>query len=358
MGEHKNNQVFTNQLLKWYDTEKRELPWRNTKDPYRIWLSEIILQQTRIQQGLPYYNRFISAFPNIEALAEAAEEHVLRLWQGLGYYSRARNLHACAQQIVAAYNGQFPKTYEQLLDLKGIGKYTAAAISSFAFDKAHAVVDGNVFRVLSRYFGITDDISESRSFKVFESKANALIPQDDAANFNQAIMDFGAIQCKPKQPHCALCPLSSSCFAYNKGMIAELPVKSKKIKVRKRYFNYLVISYQDHYLLKARGPKDIWQGLYDFALVESPTSQSVESTLKMLNNRNLIMEDSLGPVKHVLSHQQIFAQFIALKVQDFDTFELLKKEFDCAAFNADQIDTLPKPILIENYLKEAVFSVD
>ena len=359
MGEQDNNQVFTNQLLKWYASEKRELPWRNTKDPYRIWLSEVILQQTRIQQGLPYYERFVQTFPNVHSLAEAKEEEVLRLWQGLGYYSRARNLHACARQVVEAYDGRFPESYAQLLELKGIGQYTAAAIASFAFDKAHAVVDGNVFRVLSRYFGISDDISEARSFKVFEAKANALIPSTNAANFNQAIMDFGAIQCKPKQPHCALCPLSATCFAFNKGMIGQLPVKSKKIKVRKRYFNYLVISYGEDYLMKARGEKDIWQGLYDFALLESKKSQSVVNTLEAFEKKNgFSVAHHHGPVKHVLSHQQIFAQFIGLKVQDFDTFEQLKKEFDCQVFSADQIEALPKPILIEKYLKEVVFSVD
>lgn len=355
MEENNLNQLFTNQLLQWYSQEKRELPWRNTKDPYKIWLSEIILQQTRIQQGMPYYLKFVDTYPTVFDLAKAREEELLRLWQGLGYYSRARNLHACAKQVVDEFDGQFPKGYDELLKLKGIGKYTAAAIASFAYDTPTAVVDGNVFRVLSRVFGISDDISDQKSFKTFQNKANALIPVDDAANFNQAIMDFGAIQCKPKSPHCALCPVSASCFAFNKGMIDQLPVKTKKVKVRKRFFHYLVFSFAGQFLLKARGPKDIWQGLNDFALIEEKETKSTEEILNQLNNYSLEVTSITEQVKHVLTHQQIFAQFYELKVRDFDTFELLKSDFGCKAFSIGQIKALPKPILIENYLREAVF---
>lgn len=352
------NQVFTNQLLKWYASEKRELPWRNTKDPYKIWLSEIILQQTRIQQGLPYYERFLKAFHNVQTLAKAEEAEVLRLWQGLGYYSRARNLHHCAQQIVNDYGGVFPPNYTELLKLKGVGKYTAAAISSFAYDQAHAVVDGNVFRVLSRFFGISDDISDSKAFKVFEEKANQLIPVEDAANFNQAIMDFGAIQCKPKNPHCAPCPFSSTCFAFNQNLIDQLPVKTKKVKIKKRHFDYFVIRFQGEYLMKERKEKDIWQGLYDFGMIEGEEARELSQVMEDLSSYDLTVGHAHGPVKHVLTHQHIFARFIALKAQDFDTFDSLKKEFNCESFSAEQIDTLPKPILIEKYLKETVFSVD
>jgi A/G-specific adenine glycosylase len=355
MEGHEKNQVFTSQLLSWYETEKRELPWRNTKDPYQIWLSEIILQQTRIQQGLPYYLKFTKTYPTIEDLAAADLESVLRLWQGLGYYSRARNLHACAQQVVKDYGGAFPADYDELLKLKGIGKYTAAAIASFAFDKPTAVVDGNVFRVLSRYFGIADDISEPKSFKIFEKKANALIPAADAANFNQAIMDFGAIQCKPKNPHCALCPVSSSCFAFNQGMISSLPVKTKKVKVRKRFFHYLIISHENRFLLKSRDAKDIWQGLYDFALHEFTEPTDIEKSLTLLGEQSFEVKETSPIIKHVLTHQQIFAQFISLKVRDFDTFDSLKNAFDCEDFSPEEIEALPKPILIENYLKESVF---
>lgn len=355
MSEKEKNQLFTNQLLKWYEREKRELPWRNTNDPYKIWLSEIILQQTRISQGLPYYTKFTNTYPTIKALANAPLEEVLRLWQGLGYYSRARNLHACAQQVVEDYNGHFPETYEELLKLKGIGKYTAAAIASFAFNKPNAVVDGNVFRVLSRYFGISDDISEPQTFKVFEEKGNTLIPKDNPANFNQAIMDFGAIQCKPKSPHCGLCPFSATCFAFNNGLISELPVKTKKVKVRKRYFDYLALEHEGTYLLKSRGPKDIWQGLYDFALLESEKSISEKALIEVIG-ADAIQIESIAPIrKHVLTHQQIFARFVKVKVSDFNTFEELKIKYDCEAYSIDQIQALPKPILIENYLKEAVF---
>jgi len=355
MEEHEKNQVFTNQLLNWYETEKRELPWRNTKDPYQIWLSEIILQQTRIQQGMPYYLNFTKTYPTIQDLAAADLESVLRLWQGLGYYSRARNLHACAQQVVEEYGGVFPNEYDELLKLKGIGKYTAAAIASFAFDKPTAVVDGNVFRVLSRYFGLSDDISESRSFRVFEKKANALIPTKNAANFNQGIMDFGAIQCKPKHPHCALCPVSTSCFAFNQGMISTLPVKTKKVKVRKRYFHYLIITHKNRYLLKVRDSKDIWQGLYDFALHEFASPTDVEKSLNLLSDHAFEVVETSAMIKHVLTHQQIFAQFISLKVGDFDTFDSLKNTLGCEAFSPEEIEALPKPILIENYLKESIF---
>lgn len=358
MNKKEKDQLFTNQLLKWYDQEKRELPWRNTQDPYKIWLSEIILQQTRISQGMPYYLRFVEQFPTVNALAEANQQEVLRLWQGLGYYSRARNLHTCAQQVVNEYGESFPETYDELLNLKGIGKYTAAAIASFAFGQRTAVVDGNVFRVLSRFFGIADDISESRSFKVFENKANQLIPQDDPANFNQAIMDFGAIQCKPKSPHCALCPVSSSCFAFNSGLIGSLPVKTKKVKVRKRYFHYLIINFEDKYLLKKRGEKDIWQGMYDFALTEAATVLAENEVVKNISDLSFTIESISPTKKHVLTHQQIFAQFVAIKVTDFNTFEELKSRFDCDDYTIEQIQQLPKPILIENYLKEAVFSVD
>lgn len=358
MAEKEKEQLFTNQLLKWYSTEKRELPWRNTQDPYRIWLSEIILQQTRIQQGLPYYLKFVETFPTVNDLANAEEHEVLRLWQGLGYYSRARNLHACAKQVVENHHGKFPTSYKELLLLKGIGKYTAAAISSFAFGAAQAVVDGNVFRVLSRFFGLTEDISEQRSFGVFETKANELISKNDPATFNQAIMDFGAIQCKPKNPHCTLCPFSAQCFAFNQQMVDVLPVKSKKVKVRKRHFYYLVISHNDEYLLKQRGPKDIWQGLYDFPLLEQKQPILTEEILKKLDTESFTMTDERGPLKHVLTHQQIFANFIALKVADFNTFEFLKSKFGAQQFSMKAIDDLPKPILIENYLKAAVFSVD
>jgi A/G-specific adenine glycosylase len=349
-------ELFAIQLLKWYEHQKRDLPWRNTTDPYLIWLSEIILQQTRIAQGLPYYQRFVQAFPTVYELAEASEAQVLRLWQGLGYYSRARNLHACAQIIVNNYDGNFPTSYHELLQLKGVGKYTAAAISSFAYNAPHAVVDGNVFRVLSRVFGITSDISEAKSFQEFESKANELIDKEQPALFNQAIMDFGALQCSPKKPACALCPLSDQCYAFNHGMIADLPVKSKKVKVKKKFFSYLVLEYNDNYCLKERGAKDIWQGLFDFPLIDSEREMDQEEVLNQIIKTDQIVLTGVTPtIKHVLTHRHIFARFYRLEVKDLNTFEKLKRTYSCGSFTANEIQALPKPILIENYLKEEVF---
>lgn len=348
--------LFANQLLKWYGHQKRELPWRNTQDPYFIWLSEIILQQTRIAQGLPYYIRFTEAFPTVYDLAKASESEVLRLWQGLGYYSRARNLHACAKMIVEEYEGHFPTDYTQLLQLKGVGKYTAAAIASFAFDAPHAVVDGNVFRVLSRVFGIKEDISEAKSFSVFEKKANAIIPKDQPATFNQAIMDFGAIQCTPKKPACALCPFSDNCFAFTHGLIHQLPVKTKKMKIKKRFFSYLVFEHNDQFLLKERGPRDIWQSLNDFPLIETQYELKEEEVLSQVSRSSSLTLLSISPmIKHVLTHRHIFARFYRLEVKDLNTFEQLKDAYASRMYNRAEIHSLPKPILIQNYLKEEVF---
>jgi A/G-specific adenine glycosylase len=223
-------QAFSYQILSWYRANPRELPWRGTADPYKIWLSEIILQQTRIAQGTPYYLKFVAAFPTVQDLATASEEEVLRLWQGLGYYSRARNLHACAKSIWFEHGGKFPDTYQKLLLLKGVGSYTASAISSFAFGEAKAVVDGNVFRVLARFFGISTDIASPKAKKEFEGLANQLIPHQNPGEYNQAIMDLGATVCKPRQPICGACPFQQKCMAFGMGQVEQFPVKSKKIK--------------------------------------------------------------------------------------------------------------------------------
>ena len=226
------NQFFSNSILSWYQENPRHLPWRETQDPYKIWLSEIILQQTRVAQGLPYYEAFSKAYPSVQALAEAPEEEVLRLWQGLGYYSRARNLHACAKYIWNELGGNFPNSYASLIQLKGVGSYTAAAISSFAFGEVQAVVDGNVFRVLARYFGIATDIASGKGKKEFEALANQLIPKNSPGEFNQAMMDFGSRCCVPKNPSCEECPVSNTCFAFQKGLVGSLPVKINKTKVK------------------------------------------------------------------------------------------------------------------------------
>lgn len=349
-------EIFVNQLIKWYEHQKRDLPWRHTKDPYKIWLSEIILQQTRVNQGMPYYLKFIEEYPSVQNLAAATEQEVLRLWQGLGYYSRARNLHSCAKMVVDQYEGQFPDSFEELLNLKGIGRYTAAAIASAAFNKANAVVDGNVYRVLSRVFGIYDDISESKTQKVFEKLANDLIPEENPGEYNQAIMDFGAIQCTPKSPSCAICPFSHSCYAYNKGEIESLPVKTKKVKVKKLYFHYLIFEFKEDILMQKRGANDIWQGLYQFHLTASEQPIAEEDTLNFLNKKSGIeVIDISKEIKHILTHREILARFFRLRVNDLNTFVDIQNELNLSAYSLAQVQELPKPILIENYLKKELF---
>lgn len=347
--------VFANQLIKWYHFHKRDLPWRGIKDPYKIWLSEIILQQTRVVQGLPYYEKFVSHFPTVEDLAAATEQEVLRLWQGLGYYSRARNLHACAKMVVETYDGEFPGTYDELLKLKGIGKYTAAAIASFAFDQAAAVVDGNVYRVLSRVFGIDADIASTKGAKVFEQKANELISKEEPADYNQGIMEFGAIQCTPVNPSCGICPVSESCFAYNHNAQARLPVKTKKVKVKTRHFAYVVFTDGERYFMKERGPKDVWQGLYDFYLIEGKTQSDTEQIMAQLAEKSknqILLADESIEYKHILTHQRIFAKFYQVKVQDLSWLE---EAGELKAYTLDQMVDLPKPKLIQNYLEDAIF---
>ena len=262
--------IFSNSLIHWYLNNKRDLPWRNTHNPYNIWLSEIMLQQTRVAQGLPYYLDFITTFPTVFDLAKAPEEKVLKHWQGLGYYSRARNLHFTAQYVANELKGEFPNNYKELLKLKGIGEYTAAAIASFSHNEAVPVVDGNVFRVLSRYFDIETDISLATAKKEFSDLALELMPKNDPATFNQAIMEFGATHCKPKNPYCHICPFNEGCLAFNKNRIAELPVKIKSAKAKKKHFNFLVfISEDNKTILEKRESKGIWQNLYQFPLIET-----------------------------------------------------------------------------------------
>lgn len=260
--------AFTKTLLRWHHLENdRVLPWKSETDPYKIWLSEIILQQTRAEQGLPYYNRFIARFPTVQQLASAEEDEVFRLWQGLGYYNRCRNMIATAKQVTAN-GGHFPDTLNGLLSLKGIGPYTAAAIASFGFGLAHAVLDGNVFRVLSRFFGISTPIDSTEGKKQFTTLAQQLISPKEPAAYNQAIMDFGSVICSPKAPQCGTCPLASGCVAYKTERVSLLPVKAKRTKVSERYFHYLVLQYKDQLFIRQRQHADIWQGLYEFPLIE------------------------------------------------------------------------------------------
>src|SRR6478736_1262977 len=272
--------IFSNILIKWYLQNKRDLPWRKTTDPYPIWLSEIMLQQTRVAQGMPYFLSFTTAFPTVFDLANASEEQVLKLWQGLGYYSRARNLHKTAQIVAFEMNGIFPDNYNDLLKLKGIGEYTAAAIASFSYNECVPVVDGNVFRVLSRYFDLETDIAQASAKKEFAALAFELMPKDNPAQFNQAIMEFGALQCVPKNPNCAECVFNDSCLALQKKKVNQLPVKLKKTKVRNRYFNYIIgIDEKENTIIQKRTAKGIWHNLYEFPLIETEQVEDFENII-------------------------------------------------------------------------------
>lgn len=301
------NNFFSKQLLVWYYQQKRDLPWRKTKDPYRIWLSEIMLQQTRVVQGSPYYEKFITHFPTIFDLAKADEENVLKLWQGLGYYSRAKNLHQTAKTIAFDYKGNFPDDYNGLLKLKGVGDYTASAIASICFGEPCAVVDGNVYRVLGRYFAVDTPINSSQGISLFKKLANQLIDKEQPATYNQAIMDFGALQCKPKNPDCERCIFADSCLAFAQKKVAELPVKINKTKIRKRFFNYLVVfDKQQKTLLNKRLEKDIWQGLFEFPLVETTKETTQRQFLELVGNlpfsAGKIEKYNPQPIVHKLSH--------------------------------------------------------
>ena len=295
---------FANTIISWFQENGRALPWRETKDPYAIWLSEIILQQTRIAQGWEYWERFMAQYPKVEDLAAASEDDVLRLWQGLGYYSRARNLHAAAKQIVAL--GKFPDTLENIKALKGVGDYTAAAIGSFAFDIPAAVVDGNVYRVLSRYFGIDTPINSTQGKKEFAALAQSLIPASDAAAYNQGMMDFGAIQCTPQSPKCLLCPLAETCVALREGRVVELPVKLKTLKVQTRRLAYIYIRCNGEIAIHRRGEGDIWQGLWE------PYNVSDLSALPTFDAPLVLKAKD---VKHVLTHRILLADFYLLETK-------------------------------------------
>ena len=290
---------FSKTILNWYAINGRELPWRQTTNPYAIWLSEVIMQQTRIAQGTAYWERFMKRWPNVHELAKATEDEVLREWQGLGYYSRARNLHNAAQQIVGL--GRFPETYKELKQLKGIGEYTAAAISSISFAEPVAVVDGNVYRVLARYFGIDTPIDSTEGKKVFKAMAQEYLPKEAPAAYNQGLMDFGAIQCTPTSPNCEVCPLIDTCFAANNNKVADLPVKAKKTKQRERHFSFIYIRCNGETAIRRRGAGDIWQGLW-----ELPTKELLGNAIE---NATLIKKN----VKHILTHQIIFADFYLLE---------------------------------------------
>lgn len=344
---------FKNALINWYSINKRDLPWRATKNPYFIWLSEIILQQTQVKQGLPYYNAFVKKFPSVFDLANTSEEDVLKLWQGLGYYSRARNLHTTAKHVAYNLNGVFPNTYKDLLKLKGVGDYTASAISSIAFNEVAAVVDGNVYRVLSRYFGITTPINSTKGIKEFKQLASSLIDAEQPGTYNQAIMEFGAKQCKPKNPDCRACPISHGCIALQKKLIDVLPVKLKKTKVTTKYFNFLVcIDFDKNILFEKRTTKGIWQNLYQFPLVESDRSLNPDE-FHLLNLEQTILTDKIidyalyneTDTIHKLSHQHLHTKFWII--------EIAKLPMD--AIPIKNLKKYPTPVLISDFINEFNF---
>jgi len=307
---------FGKPLLVWHrHSNNRELPWKYEKNAYHIWLSEIVLQQTRAAQGLPYYLAFKSAFPTVFDLANAPLEQVLKMWQGLGYYARARNLHAAAKQILTEFGGIFPEKYAELIKIKGIGDYTASAISSFAFNEPNAVLDGNVIRVLSRYFGIADAFDTAAGRKLFRALAQELLAKHPPAEYNQAIMDFGATICKPRLPLCGECPFVKNCIAYKNDLITALPFKQKKVRIRPRYFYYLIVKNGDKLFMNQRTGKDIWQGLWDLPLVEyekAPSSKKKALSISLSINQKEI-EDIDGPYVQLLSHQKIITHFVKIK---------------------------------------------
>ena len=312
--------LFSAQLLDWdRQQNRRAMPWKGEKDPYRIWLSEIILQQTRVEQGWAYYLRFIEKYPDVGSLAAAPEPEVMKLWEGLGYYSRCRNLIASAKMIVSDFKGVFPNSHATLLKLKGVGGYTAAAIASFGFGLPHAVVDGNVQRVLARIFGIETAIDSTQGKKLFESLANELLDKNDPARYNQAIMDFGATVCKPQLPACKSCVFSSQCIAFNQGLVDQFPLKSKKLKTKDRYFNYYLLQHDKRVYVRVRKEKDIWQDLNEFLLYESGDELSVEGNssylVQLLGNREYQLGTAMKQKPHKLSHQTIHITLLRVQLQ-------------------------------------------
>ena len=345
--------ILHDTLINWFAENRRDLPWRHSPSPYQVWLSEIILQQTRVNQGWDYYLRFIERWPTVADLAQASEEEVLKMWQGLGYYSRARNLHRCAQQVVNEYGGQFPPDFEKLKQLKGIGDYTAAAIASIAFNLPHAVVDGNVYRVLSRLYDIDTPININEGQTLFAQLADELLNREQPGLHNQAMMEFGALHCTPKNPNCLLCPLQAQCLAFAHQTVMQRPVKLPKVKVTTRYFNYLVIRINGSVYLHKRSGNDIWKNLYDFPCIESETPMTVEEVVASEKFIQLIEEKPFSITKvspvytHKLTHRTLLAQFIEIKLEQ----KLLQIETkDLFLTPESELGSFPIPRLIDLYL--------
>ncbi|MDE5420751.1 A/G-specific adenine glycosylase [Ancylomarina sp. DW003] len=346
--------MINTEIINWYEFNKRDLPWRNTSDPYKIWISEIMLQQTQVVTVIDYYHRFLNSFPTINALASADEQEVLNLWQGLGYYSRARNLHQAAKSIEDNYNGVFPTTFDEILKLKGIGVYTASAIAAFAFHLPQAAVDGNVYRVLSRLFGVSEPTNSPKGKREFQALADELMADAPPHVYNQAIIEFGALQCTAKNPNCEACPIQANCFAYINKQQSVFPVKKKKVKVTDRYFYYLLISGDEKFLMQQRGDKDIWRKMFEFPLIETQNkielvdlikSESWQSLFKGLDVK--VREHIVSKV-HKLSHQNLYIEFIHI---DANT-EVLMERTDLILIDKEEASGYPMPKPIEAHLKQ------
>jgi A/G-specific adenine glycosylase len=345
---------FLYKIYKWYKKNQRQLPWRETTDPYKIWCSEIILQQTRVDQGISFYLRFIERFPTISDLAHASEDEVLKLWQGLGYYSRARNLHTTAQTIEKKYQGVFPRNHNEIRNLKGIGPYTAAAVASIAFGLPYPAVDGNIYRVLARYFGISNPIDTTKGKKVFEEIARELIQKNNPGLHNQALMEFGALQCVPKSPDCNNCPVRTTCFAATRQKVAELPVKIKRAKQRNRFFYYFFLQSGENTWLEKRKANDIWKNLYQFPLIETDEELSDEELAKIkpdfLDGQKFNLKTVSSSKKHILSHQIIFARLIHLEL---DKTVRLNGNYNQVSIK--DVSTFAVPRLIEILMKQTSY---
>jgi A/G-specific adenine glycosylase len=351
-------QNFQTQLLGWFAHNHRPLPWKGERDPYLIWLSEIILQQTTVQQGLPYFERFRERYPSVKDLAAAPDDDVMKLWEGLGYYSRARNLLATARHIATELNGVFPTTYADILTLKGVGPYTAAAIASFGFGEAKAVVDGNVFRVLSRVFGIDTPIDSTEGKHIFNALAAEVLDEKRPADFNQAIMDFGATHCTPSRPKCgANCPMHTFCTALADNTVDNLPVKSKKLTKRERFFNYLILNDGDSVYIRKRVEKDIWQDLYEFPLVETPElTEDATAILTAFHpsfSNEFVVERKSAPMRQLLTHQRIVAIFWEIKVKDAN----ILRGSDFMKIKRHKLVKYAFPKVIDNYLGSGELSL-
>ncbi|SHE76991.1 A/G-specific DNA-adenine glycosylase [Mariniphaga anaerophila] len=342
---------FIESIYIWYTKNCRQLPWRETNDPYKIWISEIILQQTRVDQGMSYYHKFIKRFPTVSDLANANEDEILKLWQGLGYYSRARNMHETAKTIIKNYGGVFPNNYQNIIKLKGVGPYTAAAIASIAFGLPYPAIDGNIYRVLARYFGISNATDSTKGKNVFASVAKELIPDKNPGFHNQALMEFGALQCVPKSPNCAACPVVASCFAAENKKVAELPVKTKKTKQRERFFYYYLMEKGDDTWLEKRTENDIWKNLYQFPLIEKskqlPEEELIHLEPDFLNGQPFKIKSISATQKHILSHQVIYARLIHIELD-----KSYQRNDRFVQISTKDIHTFAVPRLVENLIKQ------